>query len=166
MIVKYAGFEKRLIAAFIDVVILSVISLPISFIFLFISTSLITYPITESSNIYSDLSAVNILYFLIIMVIDGLYFSLLESSESQGTFGKQAMDIIVTDINGNRLTFKQAGLRFLGKYLFGFAYFKFNSILILLIWINSHIRPLYTHKKQALHDIIAGTLVVNKPEIR
>lgn len=162
MTVQYAGFEKRLIAAFIDWIILSFISLPINLIFSSIILSSSTYQQDNLLNLKLDFnySIENILYILAMMVVHWLYFAQLESSKNQGSIGKQAMDIIVTDTNGNRLSFQQATLRFLGKYLFGFIYF--DDQLFFLIWINSHIRPIYTREKQTLHDVLAGTLVVNK----
>lgn len=60
------------------------------------------------------------------------------------------MGIVVTDLNGNRLTFEKATGRYFAKYLstmtLGFGY----------------LMAVFTEKKQALHDLVAGTLVVNK----
>ena len=85
---------------------------------------------------------------LINLVVDWLYFAGMESSAKQATLGKMALGLTVTDLNGNRISF----LRATGRY---FA--KFISALILLI---GYIMVAFTAKKQALHDIIAGTLVV------
>lgn len=79
-----------------------------------------------------------------------LYFALMESSVKQGTLGKMALGIIVTDMNGNRLSFGRATGRYFGKILSG---------MILCI---GYIMAGFTEKKQALHDMIAGCLVVNK----
>jgi uncharacterized RDD family membrane protein YckC len=76
------------------------------------------------------------------------YYAILESGEGQGTIGKKVMKIKVTDMNGERITFMQATGRYFGKII---------SALILLI---GYIMAAFTSKKQALHDIMAGTLVV------
>jgi len=61
-----------------------------------------------------------------------------------------ALGIIVTDINGEKISFKKASARYLLKFL---------SASILFI---GFIIAAFTSKKQALHDIIAETLVIKK----
>jgi uncharacterized RDD family membrane protein YckC len=74
----------------------------------------------------------------------------MESSARQATLGKMALGIVVTDLDGNRIGFGRATGRYFAKIL---------SALILLI---GFIMAAFTQKKQGLHDIIAGTLVVKK----
>jgi uncharacterized RDD family membrane protein YckC len=66
------------------------------------------------------------------------------------TIGKQALKIVVTDLEGKRIDFVKATIRYFSKII---------SSLILLI---GYIMAAFTEKKQALHDIIAGTLVLEK----
>ncbi len=87
---------------------------------------------------------------LLVVVLQILYYSLMESSKYQGTVGKIALGIIVTDTNGGKLDFTKAFVRNLCKII---------SSLILCI---GYIMAGFTEKKQALHDMIANTLVVNK----
>jgi uncharacterized RDD family membrane protein YckC len=77
-----------------------------------------------------------------------LYFSLFESSRWMATPGKKLLGIKVTDLSGNRISFGRAT----GRY---FA--KFFSAIILGI---GYLMAAFTSKKQALHDIIADTLVI------
>ena len=79
-----------------------------------------------------------------------LYFSLMESSPTQGTLGKMALGIKVTDLEGNQVGFGKATGRYFGKII---------STLILLM---GFIMVAFTEKKQGLHDMMAGCLVVNK----
>jgi uncharacterized RDD family membrane protein YckC len=88
--------------------------------------------------------------FFIIMGISWLYFSLMESSDLQATLGKTAMGIVVTDLNGNKISFGKATGRYFSKYI---------SAIILLI---GYIIAAFDGRKQALHDKIAGTLVCQK----
>jgi uncharacterized RDD family membrane protein YckC len=88
--------------------------------------------------------------FAVIAAAGWLYFALMESSSKQGTLGKMALSIMVTDVNGNRITFGRATGRYFGKFLSG-----------LILYIG-YIMVAFTEKKQGLHDMIAGTLVVNK----
>lgn len=88
--------------------------------------------------------------FIIFILIAWLYYSCMESSSRQGTFGKIVVGIILTDTNGNRITFDRASARFFCKII---------STIILYI---GYIMAGFTDKKQGLHDIITGCYVVNK----
>jgi uncharacterized RDD family membrane protein YckC len=77
-----------------------------------------------------------------------LYFAWMESSETQGTLGKMALALIVTDAKGNRISFGRASGRFFAKIVTG----------MVPLFIG-YIMAGFTEKKQALHDIIAGCLV-------
>jgi len=72
----------------------------------------------------------------------------MESSSSQATLGKKIFHIKVTDLQGNRLSFGKATARFWSKAI---------SLFILGI---GFIITAFTGRKQALHDLMAGTLVV------
>jgi len=85
---------------------------------------------------------------LVGLVIGWLYFALQESSATQATLGKRALGIKVTDDYGRRIGFGRATGRFFGKLL---------SSLILAV---GYMLAGWTERKQALHDMLAGTLVV------
>lgn len=72
----------------------------------------------------------------------------MESSAKQATLGKMALGIVVTDLEGARIGFGRATGRYFAKILSG---------LILGI---GFLMAAFTERKQGLHDIIAGTLVV------
>ena len=76
-----------------------------------------------------------------------IYEAGLESSSKQATLGKMAMGLKVTDLVGRRISFARATGRHFAKILSG---------MILLI---GYIMAGFTERKQALHDMIAGTLV-------
>ena len=80
-----------------------------------------------------------------------LYYARLESSDAQATLGKRAMGIIVTDPFGERLTFGRATGRFAARIVTGLIPFAIGYIM-----------AGFTKHKQALHDMIASTLVVVK----
>ena len=88
--------------------------------------------------------------FLIDLVVQGAYFIFMESSSKQGTIGKIAMSIIVTDNDGKQLTPFRAAARYFSKYVS-------KSICYI-----GFLFPLFTPRKQALHDIISGCVVVKK----
>lgn len=76
------------------------------------------------------------------------YFSLMTSSKWQATLGKKAFGIIVTDKNGKRLSYQKAINRYAASVLSG-----------LLLLIGYLVQP-FTARKQTLHDILCGALVV------
>ena len=80
-----------------------------------------------------------------------LYYAGLESSDAQATLGKRAMGIIVTDLLGERLTFGRATGRFAARIVTGLIPFAIGYIM-----------AGFTKHKQALHDMIASTLVIVK----
>ena len=80
-----------------------------------------------------------------------LYEAFMLSSEWQATVGKKVMSIVVTDLNGGRISFARATGRHFAKYISAF-----------ILGIGFFMQP-FTSRKQALHDMIAETLVVNRP---
>ena len=84
------------------------------------------------------------------MIVTWLYYAMMESSSYQGTLGKMALSIKVTNMEGQRITFAQATGRFFGKILSSF-----------IIYIG-YIMIAFTDKKQGLHDILANCLVLRK----
>jgi uncharacterized RDD family membrane protein YckC len=131
----YAGFWRRLAAYLIDSILVSIVG---------------GILLAILAGIGGDGGAV--IGYLIWIVGSFVYYAVMESSEYQATVGKIALGIQVTDMNGNRVTFGRALGRNLAKIL---------SALILYI---GFIMAAFTARKQALHDIIANTLVVKKGE--
>lgn len=127
--VQYAGFWRRVLASLIDGILLSLV--------------------TGSFTWVVDFGDFKVSYGLGI-VVQWLYYALLESSNYQATLGKMAIGIVVTDEQYRRITFGRATGRFFGKFL---------SAVILGI---GFMMAGFTQKKQALHDVLAGTLVVQK----
>ena len=138
--IGYAGFWWRFLAAIIDGAILNVAGLIVGFIFGFAAAS-------AGTNTHSIELGGNVIGIL----IGWLYSAFLESSTWQGTIGKKACGIVVTDMNGQRIGFGKATGRHFAKIL---------SALILLI---GYIMQAFTEKRQALHDMMAGCLVLKNP---
>ncbi|MCU1275402.1 MAG: domain containing protein [Bryobacterales bacterium] len=148
--VRYAGFWRRFVALIIDGLV---------FAPLFLIIVAVALPIGALSETggrdYEGLAAA--LFGVGMMVIglgifagSWLYHTMMESSRYQATLGKMALGIIVTDLNGARISFARANGRFFGKWLSG------------MIMNIGYIMAAFTEKKQALHDILAGCLVIMK----
>lgn len=135
---SYAGFWKRFAAAFIDGIILTVGGMVVGFAF-----GLAYGAATGTAE------GVEFFGNIIGIIMGWLYAALFESSSKQATLGKMALGIKVTDLGGNPISFGKASGRHFGKII---------STLILLI---GFVMVAFTEKKQGLHDMMAGCLVVN-----
>jgi uncharacterized RDD family membrane protein YckC len=155
---QYAGFWKRFGAIIIDGIIIWVLQafvfVPIlgalGFGFFNNMEELQTGDPEAALGMVGAIMAAAGAIWVLAMIIQVLYFTFMESSKTQATLGKMALGIIVTDMNGAPLNFSKALVRNLCRLLSNF------TMLI------GYIIAAFTAKKQALHDIIAGTLVVNK----
>lgn len=136
----YAGFWMRFLAAVIDGILLQIVSKGLLALGFFSVA-----PISYNYEMY--MSAILSTESLFSIVIAWLYGALMESSSWQATLGKRAVGLVVTDMNGSRISFARATGRHFAKII---------SALILLI---GYIMAGFTDKKQALHDLVAGTLV-------
>jgi uncharacterized RDD family membrane protein YckC len=83
-------------------------------------------------------------------MLSWIYYASLESSAWQATLGKKILGLKVTDLAGNRISFARASGRFFGKIVSG---------MILGI---GFLMAGFTERKQALHDILAGCLVLRQ----
>jgi len=145
---EYAGFWQRFCASFIDGLILGAVNFVIQ---LGLGGAMVA--MAAPGNQGEPNPAVLALAFvawIVQVVIQWLYHAIQESGEAQATIGKRALGLIVTDIDGQRLSFGRAT----GRY--------FAKILSSLICLIGFIMAAFTEKKQALHDMLAGTLVVRK----
>lgn len=133
----YAGFWQRVLASIIDSFITSIGSLLILLLLILIFNSEKQYSIAFT------------IWYILAVVIVWFYYALMEISSKQGTLGKMALGIKVTDLNGNRISFSRATGRHFGKFI---------SSLILCV---GFIMVAFTQKKQGLHDMMARCLVVN-----
>lgn len=155
--VGYAGFWLRFVAAIIDGLILLAVRK-----ILFLPFGIRTGMGMGMGGIFrggrqpQDLSALMPMLGLMFRIaiisalIQWLYFSLMESSVWQATLGKKALGLTVTDLEGRRISFGRATGRYFAKIL---------STLTIGI---GYLMAGFTAKKQALHDMIAGTLVLRK----
>jgi uncharacterized RDD family membrane protein YckC len=149
-IFSYAGFWKRFVAYIIDQIIISVLGIFIVIPFLaIIGISLWNRDFEPDAGYVIWMLGAYFTMIITVVVAEWLYYALMESMKG-ATIGKMALSIVVTDLNGNRISFGRASGRYFAKIISG-----------LTLGIG-YIITGFTQKKQALHDIIAGCLVINK----
>jgi uncharacterized RDD family membrane protein YckC len=155
--VAYAGFWLRVLAHCIDTIILGVFAVPIVIggaMALGIGGMIANLPRNQDPFINGMPPAFALfIAFCIFLGVFGtwLYFALLESSEWQGTAGKKALGLIVTDMAGQRVTFLRATGRHFGKIVTSFIPLGIGYAM-----------AGFTQKRQALHDMIASCLVLRR----
>jgi len=144
-VVRYAGFWRRLAAYIIDCIVAGIVA----YSFAVVGALLIELPSGERLDGLA-LTIATMWIFGCYLIAPWLYWVLMESSNRQATLGKRVLGIIVTDIEGRRVTFVRGTVRYWAKVI---------SFLILLI---GFMLAGFTSRKQALHDIISSSLVVVK----
>lgn len=142
----YAGFWLRAVAFIIDTLILSV---PFTIGAMAYPDKLMVFP-TETDPFPMSLPHFTLEGFLLLFFAMWIYYALFEASSWQGTPGKKLLGLYVTDMNGRPLTLWRASGRYLGR--------KVSDLTFLVGYILAG----FTEKKQALHDLISGCLVLRR----
>jgi uncharacterized RDD family membrane protein YckC len=156
--VEYAGFWLRFLALLIDSVVmgLGVILILIPLIFLTgLRGFLGEFHPDEEMNDAGVFMLVGLVFLVATggLVVTWLYHALMESSEWQATVGKKALGLVVTDMAGNRASFGRATGRHFGKIITNLVSFGIGL---------GYLMAAFTEKKQALHDMLAGCLVLRR----
>lgn len=162
---KYAGFWRRVLAHFIDQIILGFISSIIIIpIMVFLGFGIFSrfnnsngFQIENASFRPEELSyyEISLLISLVVVItivsiiISWLYYALMESSRKQATVGKLILNIRVTTLSGERISFGRAT----GRY--------FAKILSSLILGLGYLVMLFSERKQTLHDMLSGCIIID-----
>jgi uncharacterized RDD family membrane protein YckC len=154
--VEYAGFWVRFLAFLIDSAVMG-----IGFVLILIPLIFLTGlgGIIGEIHPNEDMNDIGIfmlfgLLFLaatVSLLWTWLYHALMESSEWQSTVGKRLLGLVVTDMAGQRVSFGRAT----GRH---FAKIVTNMVPAFIGYIMAG----FTERKQALHDMLAGCLVLRR----
>jgi uncharacterized RDD family membrane protein YckC len=132
---EYMGFWIRVVAYLIDAIILGIVN------------AVIVALLGGDTSAQIIAAAINI-------VIAWLYFSILWSSSPQASLGMMALGMKVTDLDGGRISFGKATLRYVVQFVL--------SLLLGIGFIVGALWVAFDARKQALWDKAAGTFVVKK----
>jgi uncharacterized RDD family membrane protein YckC len=153
--VEYGGFWLRFLAYLIDgaVITMGACLVAIPLVFLTGLGTLLSEIHPEED--FNDagfwlILAVIFLFATVSLMVTWLYHAWMESSEWQATVGKKALSLVVTDMEGRRVSFWRATGR------------HFSKIVSNMIYPFGHIMAGFTQQKQALHDMIAGCLILRR----
>jgi uncharacterized RDD family membrane protein YckC len=141
----YAGFWLRLAAYLLDSLVLG-LTADVAVFMPLMSRGAISQD--NLWDIYTGTTPQFVALRLLMLMIQWAYFALLESSPWQASLGKKMLGLKVTDLEGKRISFGRASARFFCTLISGF------------ILMAGFIMIAFTKKKQALHDILTGCLVI------
>ena len=144
---SYAGFWLRLAAYILDSLLLG-FTAGIAVLMPLMSRGAISAD--NPWEIYTGTTQQFFALRLLILMIQWVYFALLESSPWQASLGKRLLGLKVTDLEGHRISFARASARYFCTLLSGF------------ILMAGFIMIAFTQRKQALHDILTGCLVIKR----
>ena len=153
----YAGFWLRVVAYIIDGIVLGVIFGVLFLMGLVIVGAGSIETMVRGMHNGGDAEPPVAFFLMLVfvsflsLIASWLYHAYLESSPNQGTLGKMALGLIVTDLQGRRISFGHATGRFFAKIITGLIPLGIGYMM-----------AGFTEKKQALHDMIAATLVLRK----
>jgi uncharacterized RDD family membrane protein YckC len=92
-------------------------------------------------------------YIFMLMLTSGIYHISFESSAKQGSYGKQYLGLMVTDDKGAPIDRQKAMLRW------------FSTALSHMSQNIGFLMAAFTQKRQALHDFLANTLVLERKPV-
>lgn len=147
---RYAGFGIRFLAYWVDFIILFPIGLVVQQMVgnnpfaIFQAQSLVDVQKIQGS-------ANSLLGIIISIPVSIAFFLIFWANYDGATPGKKLLGIKIVKENGEKLTYSTAFARYIGYMLSAATMFFFGIGYLWVIWDK---------KKQALHDKIAGTIVV------
>ena len=156
--VAYAGFWRRALAYLIDIALLSIVQSTLTAAAFVLSPQNFSFSFPSGNEALAYAIAWDIIAIgeklinvaLVGWAITWAYYSILESSPARATLGKAVVGIYVGDLNGDPITFWRASVRYWLKTL--------SSLVLMLGWFMAAFTP----RKQALHDLLSGCLVLRK----
>lgn len=154
----YAGLGRRIIAFIIDIILILVFDLVVAStlgllrgvqnLYFYAYQHAPIESLTPEGTRVALVTSIIASYGILFVVIPWLYYASFESSRSQATPGKVLIHAQVTDLEGSRVSYARATIRFFAKFI------------SLVIFFIGFIMIGFTKKKQGLHDKIAGCLVL------
>lgn len=149
--VVYAGFRKRLAAVTIDGFAVGIATYVVQIVGLG-AMGVGLAQANDPGAVMAGAGLVGMLLFMFVVPVamNAVYYAAMHASGRQATLGKMAVGIKVTDEAGRRISF----LRGLGRY--------FATWISALIMAIGYLMAAFTDRKRALHDMLAGTLVVDQ----
>jgi uncharacterized RDD family membrane protein YckC len=152
----YAGFWLRVVAHLIDDVLIGIgigilVLIGVGIIGVGSLRTMFEGMQGENPEIPAAMIAAFVFVGIASVLLAWIYNAGMESSRHQGTLGKMALGLIVTDLQGRPIGFGLASGRYFAKIITG----------LIPLGIGYAMAG-FTEKKQSLHDMIASCLVLRR----
>lgn len=152
--VVYAGFWKRAAAYVIDAFVIGAASqiLQMAVMVAFMGIGAGAGSFSSGSNPFDSAFGIAMiaLVYLLPIALQAFYFAAFHASSKQATLGKMAVGIKVADDEGRRIGLLRGIARYFASWI--------SSIILCIGFVMAA----FTQRKQALHDLICRTQVVDK----
>ena len=159
----HAGFFRRALAFMLDMLILMVPTAVVGGLFPAVSPAEV--PPDASFQEVLALLQPNPSFLVAATLVAWAYKALFEASAAQATPGKRALKIKVTDLDGQRISIATATIRTWPLWLAPLAAAvgaHLVEAVFSLVAMASYLAVAVTARKQGLHDLVAGCLVVRR----
>ena len=153
---KPCGFGPRYLAAIVDVFLVPLTPILVAtnrglqminlFAVLIVVVIAVTFPVSLKVILLPTA------FVLVVLLQTWTYYAVQESGYEQCTMGKNAQNMIVVDMEGNRITLQAGTIRLVAKFLSTLPFF------------GGFFMAAFNVDKQALHDTMAKTQVVWRGE--
>lgn len=153
--VVQAGLWKRFAASFIDNIVTTVMSYALIVPLMLLGVGVMGAGGGDNAMATGAGVAAILAMYPILILAPCVYFGWMQSSSMQASLGKLAVGIKVVRTSGERAGFWRNFLRAL-------AYVMFSAVTCGLGVLISALMVAFTERKQALHDMMCDTLVVDK----
>ena len=149
----YAGFWWRVLAYFIDGVILYIPQFLISLGFSkAVQLPQLTLLSTKFHSLANPALLISFFTFFILIIIRWLYAAGLQSSAWHATVGQKICNLVITDTQGQGISFARASGRYFAMFISTFT------------CCIGYFMAAFTERNQTLHDMIAGTVVLRNTD--
>ena len=150
--IRYAGFWRRSIALLVDAVLFGLLWAIVGAAYALAEDAVLQGSVFRPDG--SDLSRALTLFgvgeWVVLFVLVFSYFALLEALPGQGTPGKRLFGLRVADRDGKRVGIGRSVARTALKPL---------AAAILMV---GYVMAAFTRRKQALHDVLSGSVVIRR----
>lgn len=145
-----AGFWSRVGAGIVDTILLSAAAIVYIYVMVFVVVNVVVAATGRASVDEVPVPLILLVVVILALIFIWLYSAVLESSAWRATLGKRLAGLEVVDLQGSPISFSRASARHAAKML-----------TILTVGLG-FLTVALTDKRQALHDMMAGTVVVRR----
>ena len=154
--VVYSGLWKRFAASILDSFVTGILSYAVLIPMMLLMGLSASEMASSGADPFGGMSmAMALLTYPVSFGIPAIYFGWMHASSTQASLGKMAVGAKVVRSDGQRISFWRGFLRYL-------VYILFTLVTCGLGVLISGLMVAFTERKQALHDMVCDTLVVDK----